>query len=274
LANQLRDHYVVASSCLEPLNSGGTRLPLFIGGSNPHYLEISRRLGPDQPVYKMDLYAAAERRVVAGLQPYINLEEYAADFVRDIRAVQPNGPYFLGGGCDGGILSLEIARQLQASGERVGLLVLWETPRKGFFERDWYGTAVHSLIRLVQILSRGDSEALTARVGTQPLLTAEQTRYLYIYNSYWESIRKYAPQRYLGAITIIRAQKQHRFYKDVAFGWNRIATQGIEVHTVPGDHSSYFTEFFSEFTHVLSAILERAQTIQPHTQSASVASSQ
>lgn len=277
LANQLRHHNLVTNSCLEPLNSGGTRPPLFLGGSNPRYLEISRRLGPDQPVYKMDLYAAAERRVAAGLQPYNNLEEYAAEFVREIRAVQPRGPYFLGGGCDGGILSLEIARQIQARGEQVGLLVLWETPRTGFFERDWYGTAVHIILKLAQALTRGDIHALTARVsaltdgiGSHPVLTAEQMRHLYIYNSYWAAIRRYTPPEYLGAITIIRAQKQHRFYKDVAFGWNRIATQGIEVQSVPGDHYSCFTEFFPEFTRILAAILERAQTLQTHSQSASV----
>jgi thioesterase domain-containing protein/acyl carrier protein len=274
LANRLRHHHAVTNSCLEPLNSGGTRPPLFMGGSNPRYLEISRRLGPNQPVYKMDLYATAERRVAAGLPPYADLEEYAAEFVREIRAVQPRGPYFLSGGCDGGILSLEIARQIQAWGEQVGLLVLWETPRTGFFERDWCGTALHIILRSVQALARGDLKALTARSAAHPLLSAEETRHLYIYNSYWAAIRRYTPPKYHGAITIIRAQTQYRFYKDIAFGWNRIATQGIEVHSVPGDHYSYLTKFFSEFTHVLSAILERAQALHAHTQSASVESLQ
>jgi amino acid adenylation domain-containing protein len=272
LADQLRHHHAVTSSCLETLHSAGTRPPLFMGGSNPRYLEVSRWLGPDQPVYKMDLYAAAERRIAAGHQPYTNLEQYAAEFVREIRAVQPRGPYFLGGGCDGGVLSLEIARQIQASGEQVGLLVLWETPRKGFFERDWCGTALHIVLKFVQALARGDFKAPTTPARTHALMTAEQTRHLYIHNSCWEAIRRYTLPKFLGSVTIIRAQKQHRFYKDVVFGWNRIATQGIEVHRVPGDHSSYFTEFFSEFTAVLAAILERAQTTQAHIQSASLAS--
>jgi thioesterase domain-containing protein/acyl carrier protein len=260
LANQIRQHHAVTNSCLEPLNSGGTRPPLFMGGSNPRYLEISRRLGPDQPVYKMDLYAAAERRVAAGLEPHSNLEEYAAEFVREIRAVQSRGPYFLSGGCDGGILALEIAHQIQACGEQVGLLVLWETPRTGFFERDWCGSVLHIALRLGQALARGDLRALATRIGPR-ILSAEETRHLDIYNSYWTAIRRYIPPKYFGAITIIRAQKQHRFYKDVTFGWDRIATQGIEVHSVPGDHYSYFTKFFSEFTGVLAAILERAQTL-------------
>jgi thioesterase domain-containing protein len=273
LANQLRHHHAVTKSCLEPLNSRGTRPPLFMGGSNPRFLEISRWLGPDQPVYKMDLYATTERRVAAGLHPYTSLEEYAAEFVREIRVVQPRGPYFLSGGCDGGILSLEIARQIKAAGEQVGLLVLWETPRTGFFERDWYGTVVHVMLRSVQSLARGDLSALTARMGNHRVLSPEQTRHLYIYNSYWAAIRRYTPTKFLGAITIIRAQKQHRFYKDITFGWNRIATEGIDVYSVPGDHQSYFTKFFPEFVRVLSAILERSQTSEAHTQSVSVESS-
>jgi thioesterase domain-containing protein len=273
LANQLRHHHAVTKSCLEPLNSRGTRPPLFMGGSNPRFLEISRWLGPDQPVYKMDLYAATECRVAAGLQPYTSLEEYAAEFVREIRVVQPRGPYFLSGGCDGGILSLEIARQIQASGEQVGLLVLWETPRTGFFERDWYGTVVHVILRSVQSVAKGDLSALTARMGNHRVLSPEQTRHLYIYNSYWAAIRRYTPAKYVGAITIIRAQKQHRFYKDITFGWNRIATEGIDVYSVPGDHHSYFTKFFPEFIRVVSAILERSQTPQAQTQNVTVESS-
>lgn len=265
LADQLRHRQPVTNSCLEPLNSDGTRPPLFMGGSNPRYIEISRRLGPDQPVYKMDLYALAERRVAAGLQPYPSLTEYAAEFVREIRSVQPRGPYFLSGGCDGGILSLEIAHQIQASGEQVGLLVLWETPRTGFFERDWCGTALHVAVRLVQALGKGDLTALTARQHTHHRLSDEETRHLYIYNSYWAAIRRYSPPKYLGAITMIRAQKQYRIYKDVTFGWNRIATRGINVHSVPGDHYSYFTDFFPEFIRVLAAIVDRAQTLQAGT---------
>jgi thioesterase domain-containing protein/acyl carrier protein len=273
LAKQLRHRHPVPNSCLEPLNSGGTRPPLFMGGSNPRYMEISRRLGADQPAYKMDLYALAERRVTAGLEPYTSLEEYAAEFLREIRSIQPTGPYFLSGGCDGGILSLEIAHQIQASGEQVGSLVLWETPRTGFFERDWFGTALHVTFRSLQALVSGDLRALTIRKDTHDPLSDEEARHLYIYNSYWAAIRRYSPPNYLGAITMIRAQKQYRVYKDVTFGWNRIATQGIEVHSVPGDHYSYFTDFFSEFIRVLAGILERAQTPQADTLGACIQNS-
>jgi hypothetical protein len=120
---------------------------------------------------------------------------------------------------------------------------------------------------LGQSLARGDLGPLTARLGTHRLLSAEETRHLDIYNSYWAAIRRYIPPKYLGAITIIRAQKQHRFYKDITFGWDRIATHGIEVYSVPGDHYSYFTKFFAEFTNVLAAVLDRAQILQAHIES-------
>ena len=46
----------------------------------------------------------------------------AAHYVSEMRAVQPSGPYFIGGFCSASMLALEMARQLEADGQRVGLL--------------------------------------------------------------------------------------------------------------------------------------------------------
>jgi thioesterase domain-containing protein len=42
--------------------------------------------------------------------------------------VQPKGPYLLGGFSGGGLTAWEMARQLEAAGEEVALLVLLDTP--------------------------------------------------------------------------------------------------------------------------------------------------
>src|SRR5207253_10600279 len=96
-----------SESSLEALNSNGSKPAFFIGGSNPIYIDIARYLGPDQPVYKMDLYALQEKRLIAGVASQTDLQSMVAEFVRDIRALQPSGPYYLGGACYGGIVALE-----------------------------------------------------------------------------------------------------------------------------------------------------------------------
>jgi aspartate racemase len=55
------------------------------------------------------------------------VEEMAAHYVKVIRSVQPQGPYFLGGFSFGGNVALEMARQLRAEGDQVGLLALFDT---------------------------------------------------------------------------------------------------------------------------------------------------
>ena len=55
------------------------------------------------------------------------LEAFAAAHLNEVRAVQPEGPYRLGGWCGGALVAYEMAQQLVAQGQTVDLLVLMET---------------------------------------------------------------------------------------------------------------------------------------------------
>ena len=51
----------------------------------------------------------------------------ASDYLAEVRRVQPEGPYLLGGFSGGGLTAYEMARQLLAAGEEVALLALLAT---------------------------------------------------------------------------------------------------------------------------------------------------
>src|SRR5262249_21989450 len=55
------------------------------------------------------------------------IEELAASSLQAIRIIQPEGPYRLGGYSFGGLVAVEMARQLYAEGERIALLALIDT---------------------------------------------------------------------------------------------------------------------------------------------------
>ena len=55
-----------------------------------------------------------------------SVEEIAAHYVHEIKALQPKGPYVIGGYCGGGKIALEVAQQLVANGDDVSALVLFE----------------------------------------------------------------------------------------------------------------------------------------------------
>lgn len=99
----------------------GTRPPLYLihagAGTVLFYRELSLHLGDDQPVYGLQPVG------LDGKKPFHkSVEEMANHYVKEIRAVNPNGPYLLGGYCFGAILAFEMARQLIADNKVVTLL--------------------------------------------------------------------------------------------------------------------------------------------------------
>ena len=97
-------------------------------GSGAHILSVYhlvQALDPDRPVYGLQLPEA-------GPGAWPSLEEMAAPFVEELLAIQPEGPFHLGGHSFGGVLAFEIAQQLIARGREVGLLALFDALGKGY----------------------------------------------------------------------------------------------------------------------------------------------
>ena len=103
-----------------------TRTPFFYFhsyplGTQPLYtVALARALGKEQPFYLVDPYKYEYKSA----DTPTSLEEVAAAHLQSIRAVQPEGPYLLGGFCIGAYLAYEVARQLQAQGQQIELLLL------------------------------------------------------------------------------------------------------------------------------------------------------
>lgn len=116
-------------SSLVPIQTGGSKLPLFFHGGSADALtwaRFSHLLGTDRPFY------ALQRPDLDGSEvTHTTVEELATDCVREMRMVQPKGPYLVGGHCLGGAVAFEIAQQLQADGEDVESVVLIDAYRPG-----------------------------------------------------------------------------------------------------------------------------------------------
>ena len=110
---------------LIPIQPNGTQLPFFfvppLGGITVSITNLVRYLGPDQPFYGLQAYGLEE-----GQLPQDRLEEMAAHYIAEIQSVWPDGPYILGGQCFGGSVAFEMAQQLQAQGQTVALLFMFD----------------------------------------------------------------------------------------------------------------------------------------------------
>ncbi len=128
LALRLRRQQVAAPFdplvCLQPR---GEKTPLFFvhaaGGIVFRYVQVAAMLGEERPFYGLQA-----RGIEPGDPLYGSIEEMADDYVRAIRAVQPTGPYLIGGWSFGGTVAFEMARQLEAAGQAVPHLLMVDAP--------------------------------------------------------------------------------------------------------------------------------------------------
>lgn len=99
------------------VQAGGTKPPIFlihdVDGETILYLNLVKNLEPDRPVYVL---RPMGREGFPILQT--RLSEMVDHYLACIRQVQPQGPYYLGGLCAGGVIGFAIALELQAQGEK------------------------------------------------------------------------------------------------------------------------------------------------------------
>lgn len=108
------------------VQAGGSKRPFFFlhgdwTGRASYCYPLARHLGADQPFYVLEPYRFDD------LPAPPSYEEMAAAHLKTMRAIQPEGPYLLGGWCNGGLLAYEIALQLLVEGQKVDLLVLMDS---------------------------------------------------------------------------------------------------------------------------------------------------
>ncbi|WP_392532296.1 AMP-binding protein [Nostoc sp. C117] len=128
LALAIREEINIQSwSPLVPLQPNGSKQPFFcvpgVEGIPIYLYQLAQALGSDQPFYGLQA-----RGLDGKSQPFTQLEDMAAYYIQAIQAVQPNGPYLLGGHCFGSKVAFEMAQQFQQKGHEVALVAIFDAP--------------------------------------------------------------------------------------------------------------------------------------------------
>ncbi len=112
---------------LVELTEGEGGDPLFIvhavGGTVYGYAPLAAELAGAFKVYGIEAAGLGE-----GTSPAGSLDSMVAAYAEAIRAVQPEGPYRLAGWSMGGVVAFELAKLLEADGQRVAFLGLLDAP--------------------------------------------------------------------------------------------------------------------------------------------------
>lgn len=257
LAAWLRHRPAGKWPALVTIQSGGPRPPLFIahglGGSLLSFVDLASALGQEQPVYGLQLPAFID-------EDQADLKILASNFVKQVQAIQPLGPYNLAGHSSGGLVVFEMARQITEQGEIVNLLALLDcdpnigkVPHRPF--KDWH-TFKTSLRRL---LTGFDLHEFLARRWMHHKIKirswlAERSRHLKIGRSWFPgslrnsllgsegflllAIRDYQLEPYLGDATLFFAQDEPRFDPELERAWTARILGVCETQMIPGDHQT------------------------------------
>ncbi len=106
---------------LVPLNRKGSKRPFFLVHSLMLYGRLPSALGDDQPFYALQPLPFEDHPS----NDYV--ERMLDDHIRQIKRVQPRGPYQIAGWCFAGWLAYEVARRLEFAGDKVTLLALLDS---------------------------------------------------------------------------------------------------------------------------------------------------
>lgn len=216
-----RETNLESPSCLVAIRDRGSAPPLFcvhgIGGNILSYRKLVQYLPDDRPVYA--LYA---RGANTPTPQFATIEEMAADYLQEIKTVQPQGPYFLAAHSFGGKVIFEMAQQLQKQGEAVGLLALIDSsaPETEIVARSPHQEQQRKdrFMRQLPTWSRDPQ--------IQPLVEV-----------LYEAKRRYQARPYSGKIVFFMARETgDRKTLEFIDRWKKIALEGVEVCEVDGDH--------------------------------------
>jgi thioesterase domain-containing protein len=234
---------------LVPLKPGGDRSPFFlvaggVGGENELvvYAGLARYLDPRRPFFGL-----RARGVDELVEPHDNVEEMAAEYNREVRRVQPEGPYTIGGGCIGGVVALEMAQQLRHASQEVRTLVLIDSfiPRWSRFMRNELVNFWNRRLRPDLERARTDGLIQFAREWRRRVVRPNRDeeigdRQIRIMRTYLARLTAYEPQPYPGHVVLLRAAHTNA---EEALRWRLVATGQFDMHEIPGDHDTHLRDY-------------------------------
>ncbi len=254
---------------LVAIQPGGTKPTFFCvhggGGNVLIYRELSRYLGKDYPFYGL------QARGLDGSSDYLTTTVAMAEsYLREMRELQPEGPYYIGGFCMGGQVAFEMARRLVADGQEVKLLFVIDThnfngipPRLTLIEKVGnIGQKIkfHSS-NILQLGVKGQIAYFTEKSKIALRREVERVRlkisHIFKLNSHRDvsgpeqefledindrAFLAYVPDVYPGKMTICRPRRNYSFLRDPYNGWGAVAAGGIEIIELPSDPGGIFLD--------------------------------
>lgn len=219
---------------LVPLRENGGGEPVFFVpagyGDLLAFSGVAALLDVDRPVYGL---RPPTTEAVKGVRD-MSIHWLVSGYIAEIKRLQPTGPYSITGYSAGGIVALEVARELIRTGNAVSLLTMLDTPSR---VAPWIGMAYAGFCGLADILRLGGLPKWARTRWIDRCLHAITDEGLRTHNAI---VRSHRVMPYPDRITYFRPRRSWVPVLSVGKPWRKIARGGLEFHWLRGNHYGMF----------------------------------
>lgn len=221
-------------SIVVPIKKEGEHPPLFlihpIGGTVFPYIKLAKYIDNNLLIYALQDPGLQFREYF-----FDTFENLAAHYLRAIKLVQPQGPYFLGGWSYGGGVAFAITKQLEQNGEKVsflGLIDSWREFSDVLKDKNYLKTMLLSQKKTLNFA--GEQEhALNA------------DRWFDLQWHRMELFAAYSSEKINTAISLFKADELMPEYmqgNEASNHWQKYSAAPIKIYKVPGNHQTMMEE--------------------------------
>ena len=250
LCAALKEHQTTGYVPLVPLKPGDGLPPVFIihhlGGNVAGLFPMTRRMTWPGAVIGI------QARGLDGHQPpHATVQAMAAEYLKEVKARQPDGPYYLCGYSFGGLVAFEMARRLWESGDEVGLVGLFDTTMSPL---SWPLRSWLSIVR--RRMARFAAGAIAAPVASWPsavwrmgsrvhkglrvFLRSTPIRVVKVTASAMIASARYRPGFYPGELTLFTPVEREPGIPSLEAIWRKHA-RALSIVETAGAHSTIFS---------------------------------
>jgi len=243
---------IITESSVVTINPKGNKPPLFFVNSISYAWKLSSHFPQDQPVYCVNIFEITE--YLTQNFPQFTLKDIAQKFIKDIRQIQPQGPYSLVAYCNDSYLAFEIAQQLYDQGDKVNFLglidAIWGIDKLGlnFYYQNLRQLGLSYLChkikrsnRLLYFIERVKLDLKKAMGQFYLHLNKTMPREIKdikILEMFRQAINYYTPQVYPGKINLFISSELRTLSHEML---SNLAVSGLDVQEISGYHDSFLT---------------------------------
>lgn len=237
------------SSSLIPIQPNGPNLPIFCvhggGGEVLVYGELARELGNEQPLYGLRFMESENHKA--------DVKQLAEKYIKEIKKVQPRGPYILFGYCFGGVIAYEMGQQLRQANQEVPLVTIlnFANPVQKTVENQYQISYKQVVLKNIKLLLKMPvkqrisffSHKVKNAVKLLKSKPAAETNISELFKTravLTKAVNSYKPKPYRGNLLVIRANNYRNFEKNL--GWETTEEGYIFEYEIEAEHITLLKE--------------------------------